>query len=306
MNFDTFVSKELCPEDYQILLPYFKMRYSHTCENILVSNFMWKDYYSTRYIRDAHGLIWIMDVDGKPGTMVPLCAPEDLKHYFEVAQAYFNECLGTKMILYLADKEAVDLLQLDTAQYDVRADRRYFDYVYDARKLMTFSGKAYHKKKNHVNAFIKAYDGRYEYRSLERDSKYHDKIMTFLKKWETERNIEDAYHRIDYELNGIDYLLTNCRYLDYKMGGIYIDGKLEAFSLGVYGKAERMAVIHVEKANPEIRGLYPFICQQFLLHEFPDALLVNREDDIGLEGLRKSKLSYNPIYLEEKYEIRQK
>ena len=68
------------------------------------------------------------------------------------------------------------------------------------------------------------------------------------------------------------------------MGGIYIDGKLEAFSLGVYGKAERMAVIHVEKANPEIRGLYPFICQQFLLHEFPDALLVNREDDIGLEG----------------------
>lgn len=83
-------------------------------------------------------------------------------------------------------------------------------------------------------------------------------------------------------------------------------GKFEAFSLGVYGKAERMAVIHVEKANPEIRGLYPFICQQFLLHEFPDALLVNREDDIGLEGLRKSKLSYNPIYLEEKYEIRQK
>ena len=43
MNFDTFVSEELCPEDYQTLLPYFKMRYSHTCENILVSNFMWKD-----------------------------------------------------------------------------------------------------------------------------------------------------------------------------------------------------------------------------------------------------------------------
>ena len=92
-------------------------------------NFMWKDYYNTRYIRDAHGLIWIMDVDGQPGTMVPLCAPEDLKHYFEVAQAYFNECLGTKMILYLADKEAVDLLQLDTTRYEGEADRRYFDGV---------------------------------------------------------------------------------------------------------------------------------------------------------------------------------
>ena len=99
MNFDTFVSKELCPEDYQTLLPYFKMRYSHTCENILVSNFMWKDYYNTRYIRDAHGLIWIMDVDGQPGTMVPLCAPEDLKHYFEVAQAYFNEWRSLLLLL---------------------------------------------------------------------------------------------------------------------------------------------------------------------------------------------------------------
>ena len=111
---------------------------------------------------------------------------------------------------------------------------------------------------------------------------------------------------MDYELNGIDFVLTNCRYLNYKMGGIYIDGQLEAFSLGVYGHAERTAYIHVEKANPNIRGLYPFISQQFLLHEFPDALYVNREDDMGLEGLRKSKMSYNPILLEEKYEIRQK
>ncbi len=120
------------------------------------------------------------------------------------------------------------------------------------------------------------------------------------------RDLEDPFHRDEYELNGIDYLLSNCGYLDYKMGGIYIDGELQAFSLGVYGKVEKMAVIHVEKANPDIRGLYPMICQQFLCHEFPDAELVNREDDMGLEGLRKSKMSYNPIYLEEKYEIRQK
>ena len=70
------------------------------------------------------------------------------------------------------------------------------------------------------------------------------------------------------------------------MEQLTIDGELQAFSLGVYGKVEKMAVIHVEKANPDIRGLYPMICQQFLCHEFPDAELVNREDDMGLEGLR--------------------
>ena len=49
MNFEHFIKKEMESQDYDILLPYFKMRYSHTCENILVSNFMWKDYYHTHY-----------------------------------------------------------------------------------------------------------------------------------------------------------------------------------------------------------------------------------------------------------------
>ena len=67
-----------------------------------------------------------------------------------------------------------------------------------------------------------------------------------------------------------------------------------------------MAVIHIEKANSEFRGLYQFINQQFLIHEFPDAVLVNREDDVGLEGLRKSKMSYNPIGFARKFMVEQK
>jgi hypothetical protein len=305
MDFSTFEKNELHPEDYHRLLPYFKLRYSHTCENILVSHFMWKNYYDTHYMRDEKGLIWLMKIDGQMATQMPLCTPDDLKDYFNIAQTYFNEVLGIKMVLYLADKEGVEMLDLDPEAYDIIPNRDNFDYVYDAQKMMTFSGKAYHKKKNHVNAFKKMYDGRYEYRTLGCGC-HKEEIMAFLRRWEVERDIQDEYNRVDFELAGIEFLLSNCSYLDYKMGGIYIDGQLEAFSLGVYGKAERMAVIHVEKANPDIRGLYPFICQQFLIHEFPDALLVNREDDMGLEGLRKSKLSYNPIYLEEKYEIRQK
>ena len=67
-----------------------------------------------------------------------------------------------------------------------------------------------------------------------------------------------------------------------------------------------MAYIHVEKANPEIRGLYNVMNQQFLIHEFPNVSRINREDDMGLEGLRKSKLSYNPIELVKKYSIIEK
>ena len=108
------------PQDYDILLPYFKMRYSHTCENILVSNFMWKDYYRTHYIRDDHGLIWLMEVDGQPVTMVPVCAKQDLKHYFDVAEAYFNEVLHSKLTVCLADKEAVELLEKHNDKFEYK------------------------------------------------------------------------------------------------------------------------------------------------------------------------------------------
>ena len=60
--------------------------------------------------------------------------------------------------------------------------------------------------------------------------------------------------------------------------------KLEAFSIGSYNEREKMAIIHIEKANPEMRGLYQLINQQFLIHEFPEAVLVNREDDMGNSG----------------------
>ncbi len=87
---------------------------------------------------------------------------------------------------------------------------------------------------------------------------------------------------------------------------VYIDGQLEAFTIGSYNSLENMAVIHIEKANEKIRGLYQFINQQFLIHEFPDVTLVNREDDLGLEGLRRAKMSYNPIGFAKKYEVFQK
>ena len=305
MDFSRFEKKKLKAQDYPLLLPYFKKRYTHTVENILTSSYMWSGYYQTEYLQDEGGLIWLIQVDGETATQTPACAKEDLRHYFDLTQAYFNEVLGKKLVLYLCDKEALECLRLDPEKYEIKADRQYYDYIYDASKMKTYSGKAYHKKKNHVNAFLKSYDGRYEYRNLNCAS-HHDEIMAFLWRWEEQRDIQDEYNRVDYELAGIDFLLTNCSYLSYRMGGIYIDGKLEAFSLGTYGKAEKIAYIHVEKANPDIRGLYPFISQQFLIHEFPDAELVNREDDMGREGLRKSKLSYNPVYLEEKYEIRQR
>ena len=91
-------------------------------------------------------------------------------------------------------------------------------------------------------------------------------------------------------------------------GLIRVDGKVEAVSIGEYSCpiSKEAVLVHVEKANPEIRGLYPFINREFLRQAFEEAEFVNREDDMGLEGLRKAKLSYHPVKLVKKYNIIEK
>ena len=151
---------------------------------------------------------------------------------------------------------------------------------------------------------MREYEGRFEYKPL--CCCNTPEIISFIEEWNEKKASNDEYNRVDYELMGIQSVLKNCELLKFQMGGVFIDGKLEAFSIGSYSQAEETAYIHVEKANYEIRGLYAFINQQFLIHAFPQALKVNREDDMGLEGLRKAKLSYQPINLVKKYNIIQK
>ena len=168
--------------------------------------------------------------------------------------------------------------------------------------MKTLSGKALHKKKNNLNAFKKAYEGRYEYRTL--CCSDGCEIWKFLDQWREGKGQEVEGH-LDYEVEGIHEILRNCSMLSVRMGGIYVDDRLEAFSIGSYNSKEKMAIIHIEKANPEMRGLYQMINQQFLIHEFPEAEIVNREDDMGLPGLRQAKMSYAPMDFARKYRIKQ-
>ena len=166
-------------------------------------------------------------------------------------------------------------------------------------------GKKFVKKRNHLNGFKRTYEGRYEYRRLCCSDRHE--VWQFMERWRQHREEVGAMElSLDYEVAGIHDILKNCSNLYVRMAGVYIDGQLEAFTIGSLNVRENMAVIHIEKANPEIRGLYQFINQQFLINEFPEAELVNREDDVGMEGLRKAKMSYYPIGFARKYMVRER
>lgn len=292
-------------EDLEKLNPFFCKRPNKTCDSVFLDSFIWREYYNVRYVvSDNKAILWLMDLDGKTGSAMPICSEEDLEYYFWKLVEYFNTELKAPLYINLADEEAVEQLGLKnmpdkfkiTEQVDLK------DYLYDGNAMRTLSGKKLHKKKNHLNAFKREYEGRYEYRRLCCSDR--GDVWKFLDRWREEKG-EEVEEHLDYEVRGIHEILKNCSLLNVRMSGVYIDGHLEAFTIGNYNPLEQMAVIHIEKANPEIRGLYQFINQQFLIEEFPEAVLINREDDLGLEGLRKAKLSYNPIDYARKYQVEQ-
>lgn len=133
-----------------------------------------------------------------------------------------------------------------------------------------------------------------------------EKILQFLEKWNQQKKDSDPFQRLKAEEKGIACLFDYVDLAKIRMAGIKINGELKAFTMGTYHPFYRMAVIHVEKADPKIRGLYGYLNQQFLLHEFPETLYVNREDDMGIADLKKSKELYYPIFKTKKYIIQEK
>lgn len=295
--------KNIEVDDIEEMMPYYMLRKNMTCDSVFLESFIWKDFYKVRYaIWEEKAILWLMEYGGRSFSAMPLCREEDLPEALKTIETYFNEVLGFPLVINLADEYAVQYLKLPETEYYVEEQMDSKDYLYRGDAMRTLAGRKLHKKKNHVNSFVRQYDGRVEYRVLCCSDSHL--VWEFLDKWREGKGDETEEH-LDYEVRGIHDILKNCSNLNIRMGGVFIDDNLEAFTMGSYNPVENMAVIHIEKANPGINGLYQYINQQFLLAEFPTVEWVNREDDLGLEGLRKSKMSYYPADFAKKYLVEQ-
>lgn len=192
---------KLSAENFEKLSKYYGRRHDNTCDSVMLDNFLWADYYHVHFCeRDDRAVLWTMKIMGKMYASLPVCAIEDMPHYFNEIERYFNENLHLPLEIYLADQEAVDYLNLPAERYSVTELPDAKDYLYSAEALKTLSGKALHKKKNNLNAFKKAYDGRYEYRTL--CCSDGCEVWKFLDKWREGKGQEVEGH-LDYEVEGI-------------------------------------------------------------------------------------------------------
>ncbi|BEG57938.1 DUF2156 domain-containing protein [Helicobacter sp. NHP21005] len=193
-------------------------------------------------------------------------------------------------------KDELERFYPNAFSFEAKRDR--FDYVYSVAELIALSGKKFHKKKNHLNAFLKAYP-HYTYEPISRLNISDLKLS--LKEWHKLDDPQDL--GLEHEYLGILNTLDIYEKLPLLGGVIKIEGRIVAMSFGEKINPD-MALIHIEKADPSVRGAYQMINQQLLTHAFADCVHVNREEDLGIEGLRQAKMGYNPVFLVEKHHAR--
>ena len=246
------------------------------------------------------------EYEGNSFSILPLAKKDKLPQVIDFIIKHFED-YNRKICFRGITKDVVETLKnLYPEKFEYIEERDLFDYVYDGESLRTLAGRKNQKKRNHINAFLKDYEGRYSYKLLNEED--FDDCLKLLKDWASNKEENNEFDEgIDDESIGIRKIFNNYKYLrdKLKVAGIYVDGKLEAFTMGELINPN-MALIHIEKANPNIRGLYPYINQQFILNEFENVEFVNREEDLGIPGLRKAKLSYHPVKFVEKYTVREK
>ncbi|MBN8049466.1 MULTISPECIES: DUF2156 domain-containing protein [Paraclostridium] len=285
-----------------ILDKYFDLVDYEACEYCFTTLYMWKDLYKTKYYVEDDFAIVAGEYENKGFIILPLAKKENMNKAFDFIIKNFEK-QHKQIHLKAINKEVVEYLQsVYGDRFEYIEERNNFDYIYDGESLRTLAGRKNQKKRNHLNSFVKEYGDRVEYKKLEETD--FDECINLLKEWSKDK---DESIELDSEFKAIKRIFKNYEKLKdtLKISGIYIDSKLEAFSIGEMLN-DNMAVIHVEKANADIRGLYPYINQQFLLNEFSDVEFVNREEDLGIEGLRKAKLSYHPVKFAEKYTVIEK
>ena len=299
------ICRDIDMESRELLNPYFDLVDYEACEYCFNTLYMWQHLYKTGYyIGDGFAVI-VAEYEGNTFSILPLAKKEDMPRVIKFVIDYFEK--EQKKIYFRGiTKEVVDYLKENYPdKFDYTEERDLFDYVYDGDSMRELKGRKNVKKRNHINYFLKEYEGRFEYRLL--DENDFDACLKLVEEWTSNKEENGQVdEEMEEELIGIKKLFNSFPVIKdkLKIAGIFIDGKLEAFTMGEYLNPN-MALIHIEKANPSIRGLYPYINQQFLVNEFSDVEFVNREEDLGIEGLRKAKLSYHPVKFVEKYTVRE-
>lgn len=199
----------------------------------------------------------------------------------------------------LSEENMAELESLYPGVFSYRDNRDYFDYIYSLEKLVTLAGKKNQAKRNHINRFKANYSWSFEEITAENLAE----CWEMNEEWCRRNDCEDIELLLQ-EYCAVSRCFKNYDALGLEGALLRVEGRVVAYTMGEILNSDTY-VIHIEKAFSDIRGAYQMINREFaavVQKRYPHLVYVNREEDLGFEGLRKAKLSYHPEKMEKKYE----
>lgn len=283
--------KDITIKDYEVLKEYLSDENELSCENSFANLYLWHGNIPNQYdIINGSLIIKTQDYD-KIMFRIPLGGNIRLT-MGEICEHYNNRYPD----FYGYEGQAFEkFISIYGDEFEITECRDDFEYLYLSENLIKLSGKKYHSKRNHISAFSKNYNWHYEPITEEN----LEKIKLCAKEWYTQNGDKmDSTLSVDKDESKL--LLSNMKDLSLKGGAIFVDQKVVAYTIGTAINS-RVFDIMIEKALPDYATSYSVINREFAKNELSGYEFINREDDMGIEGLRRAKLSYKPAKILKKY-----
>lgn len=291
--------RELRLEDRGHIGPLLWEHQPETSELTFTNLFIWRAGYGWQWSRKGEHLLLLSARTGAEPYFLPPVGPSP------------RAGLCLEMLRWLRDERGAAEARIERADpalareltswpaLRAEPDRNQFDYVYRTADLIALKGARYHAKRNHLSRFARSAAADYVAITGDRHLRL---CAEFQDRWCQMRRCAEDLNLLG-EWEAVREVLSHYPRLGLTGGAMIIGGRVEAFSVGERLNSET-AVVHVEKANPEIPGLYAAINQRYCQEHWSETPSINREQDLGEPGLRKAKLSYHPARLVEKFRLR--
>ncbi len=200
----------------------------------------------------------------------------------------------------ITEGDKAELEQLFPGRFHIQPIRDNYDYVYDIHALADLRGRKHQSKRNHFNRFCADHP---DHQAIPLTCDWMPRAKAFMENWFAHRRAADPHGDYLLENLAIARAFNHCG--EIGMEGLLLveDDRILAMTMGSR-LSEDTFDIHFEKGLEDVPGVYAAVnCQfaRYLRLKYPEVAYLNREDDIGLEGLRKAKLSYHPHHMVEKY-----
>lgn len=273
------------------------------CEYVFGNNLAWNRLNDTEIAKYKDFYICRSYAEGEPYITFPAGVKTDnvagREKYIQLFSELKEMCIskGHKLVITSVTKSNLEWIQnYYGSKINETLDRDNSDYIYNSEDLINLSGKKYHGKRNHIKHFEQS-----EWSFEECGKEYADECISFAAEFYNNKNGYEDFSAV-VEQYAINKYFEYFDVLDIKLGILRQDNKIVGFSLGERINSDTFDV-HIEKAKADIDGAYPKLCNCFAKAYAGEYKYINREEDLGIEGLRKSKESYRPVFLHDKYTV---